>query len=215
MSLLLLTAIATLAVTLGEDFGPSDDPPSTVRNPGVNYANPVLFTVTWVNIAGFTFIYLLWSSRWKEYVLMCFFKCILTCYLLDTGAVVSRRSEADGRSGWLRHSLHLLVAPCSVRHLPFSDPPTRGTQAGMNIWPSWEQGINQEQKWYHHFSISLALKYLSHSHLWPSGRGQRCPSFLPILHFLWTGSDCTHSLCCGWYRTGSQRSCKKGTVAPI
>ncbi|XP_041803743.1 canalicular multispecific organic anion transporter 1 isoform X2 [Chelmon rostratus] len=48
VSLLLLTAIATLAVTLGEDFGPSDDPPSTVRNPGVNYANPVLFTVTWI-----------------------------------------------------------------------------------------------------------------------------------------------------------------------
>ncbi|KAG8000099.1 Canalicular multispecific organic anion transporter 1 [Nibea albiflora] len=47
-SLLFLTAIATLAVTLGEDFGPIKDPPSTVKNPGVFYANPVLYAVTWI-----------------------------------------------------------------------------------------------------------------------------------------------------------------------
>lgn len=48
VSLLLLTALAGLAVTLGEDYGPSTDPPSTVKNPGVHYANPVLYTVTWI-----------------------------------------------------------------------------------------------------------------------------------------------------------------------
>ncbi|XP_019116392.2 ATP-binding cassette sub-family C member 2 [Larimichthys crocea] len=47
VSLLFLTAIATLAVTLGEDFGPIKDPPSTVKNPGVFYANPILYAVTW------------------------------------------------------------------------------------------------------------------------------------------------------------------------
>uniref|UniRef100_A0A8C4ETT2 Canalicular multispecific organic anion transporter 1 n=1 Tax=Dicentrarchus labrax TaxID=13489 RepID=A0A8C4ETT2_DICLA len=48
VSLLFLTAIAALAVTLGEDFGPSKDPPSTVKNAGVYYANPVLYAVTWI-----------------------------------------------------------------------------------------------------------------------------------------------------------------------
>ncbi|XP_070772711.1 ATP-binding cassette sub-family C member 2 isoform X2 [Enoplosus armatus] len=48
VSLLFLTAIAALAVTLGEDYGPSKDPPSTVKNPGVYYANPVLYAVTWI-----------------------------------------------------------------------------------------------------------------------------------------------------------------------
>uniref|UniRef100_A0A8C9ZZ31 ATP-binding cassette, sub-family C (CFTR/MRP), member 2 n=1 Tax=Sander lucioperca TaxID=283035 RepID=A0A8C9ZZ31_SANLU len=41
-------AIAALAVTLGEDYGPSNDPPSTEKNPGVYYANPVLYAVTWI-----------------------------------------------------------------------------------------------------------------------------------------------------------------------
>ncbi|XP_031732915.1 ATP-binding cassette sub-family C member 2 [Anarrhichthys ocellatus] len=44
--LLFLTAIAALAVTLGEDFGPSKV--STVKHPGVYYANPILYTVTWI-----------------------------------------------------------------------------------------------------------------------------------------------------------------------
>uniref|UniRef100_A0A3Q3L1J3 ATP-binding cassette, sub-family C (CFTR/MRP), member 2 n=1 Tax=Mastacembelus armatus TaxID=205130 RepID=A0A3Q3L1J3_9TELE len=48
VSLLLLTAIAALAVTLGEDYGPSKDPPSTVKSPGVFYTNPILFAVTWI-----------------------------------------------------------------------------------------------------------------------------------------------------------------------
>ncbi|XP_049455616.1 canalicular multispecific organic anion transporter 1 [Epinephelus fuscoguttatus] len=48
VSLLFLTAIAALAVTLGEDYGQSKDPPSTVKNPGVYYANPVLYAVTWI-----------------------------------------------------------------------------------------------------------------------------------------------------------------------
>lgn len=58
VSLLLLTAIAGLAVTLGEDYGPSADTPSTLKNPGVYYANPVLYIVTWVNRTGYTFTYL-------------------------------------------------------------------------------------------------------------------------------------------------------------
>ncbi|KAK5854000.1 hypothetical protein PBY51_015104 [Eleginops maclovinus] len=48
VSLLLLTAIAALAVTIGQDYGPSTDPPSTVKNAGVYYVNPVLYAVTWV-----------------------------------------------------------------------------------------------------------------------------------------------------------------------
>ncbi|XP_078129230.1 ATP-binding cassette sub-family C member 2 [Sander vitreus] len=48
VSLLFLMAIAGLAVTLGEDYGPSNDPPSTEKNPGVYYANPVLYAVTWI-----------------------------------------------------------------------------------------------------------------------------------------------------------------------
>ncbi|XP_070696945.1 ATP-binding cassette sub-family C member 2 [Pempheris klunzingeri] len=48
VSLLFLTAIAALAVTLGEDYGPSKDPPSAAKNPGVYYANPVLYAVTWI-----------------------------------------------------------------------------------------------------------------------------------------------------------------------
>ncbi|CAJ1067622.1 canalicular multispecific organic anion transporter 1 [Xyrichtys novacula] len=48
VSLLFLTAIAALAVTLGEDFGPNADSASTEKNPGVYYANPVLYAVTWV-----------------------------------------------------------------------------------------------------------------------------------------------------------------------
>ncbi|KAM9344970.1 ATP-binding cassette sub-family C member 2 [Symphorus nematophorus] len=48
VSLLFLTAIAALAVTLGEDFSPSKDAPSTEKNPGVYYSNPVLYAVTWI-----------------------------------------------------------------------------------------------------------------------------------------------------------------------
>ncbi|KAM8860010.1 ATP-binding cassette sub-family C member 2 isoform 1-T2 [Spinachia spinachia] len=44
--LLLLTSIAGLAITLGEDFSPGQV--STVKNPGVYYANPVLYAVTWI-----------------------------------------------------------------------------------------------------------------------------------------------------------------------
>lgn len=53
VSLLLVTAIAALAVTLGEDYGPNKDSSSTVKNAGVFYVNPVLYAVTWVNITGF------------------------------------------------------------------------------------------------------------------------------------------------------------------
>lgn len=48
VSLLFLTAIAALALTLGEDYGPSKDPPLTVKNPGVYYVNPVLYAVSWI-----------------------------------------------------------------------------------------------------------------------------------------------------------------------
>ncbi|XP_061601976.1 canalicular multispecific organic anion transporter 1 [Cololabis saira] len=43
--LLFLTAIAALALTLGEDFGPNS---STEKNAVVYYTNPVLFAVTWI-----------------------------------------------------------------------------------------------------------------------------------------------------------------------
>lgn len=45
--LLLLTAVAELAVTLGEDFGPSSDEDAQ-KNPAVLYTNPVLFAVSWI-----------------------------------------------------------------------------------------------------------------------------------------------------------------------
>nr|XP_046256958.1 canalicular multispecific organic anion transporter 1 isoform X2 [Scatophagus argus] len=48
VSLLFLTAIAGLAVTLGQDYGPSKDTVSTAKNPDVYYANPVLYAVTWI-----------------------------------------------------------------------------------------------------------------------------------------------------------------------
>uniref|UniRef100_A0A8C1FIN8 Canalicular multispecific organic anion transporter 1 n=1 Tax=Cyprinus carpio carpio TaxID=630221 RepID=A0A8C1FIN8_CYPCA len=45
--LLLLTAIAELALTLGEDYGPSSDS-TAQKHPAVLYTNPVLFAVSWV-----------------------------------------------------------------------------------------------------------------------------------------------------------------------
>ncbi|KAK6293389.1 hypothetical protein J4Q44_G00357150 [Coregonus suidteri] len=48
VGLLLLTAIAGLAVTLGEDYGPTRDTTVTETNPGVFYANPILFAVSWI-----------------------------------------------------------------------------------------------------------------------------------------------------------------------
>ncbi|KAJ8014351.1 hypothetical protein DPEC_G00039330 [Dallia pectoralis] len=48
VGLLFLTAIAGLAVTLGEDYGPNRDPATTESNPGVFYANPVLFALSWI-----------------------------------------------------------------------------------------------------------------------------------------------------------------------
>uniref|UniRef100_A0A6Q2YJW8 ATP-binding cassette, sub-family C (CFTR/MRP), member 2 n=1 Tax=Esox lucius TaxID=8010 RepID=A0A6Q2YJW8_ESOLU len=48
VGLLFLTAIASLAVTLGEDYNPTRDPATTVRNPGIFYANPVLFALSWI-----------------------------------------------------------------------------------------------------------------------------------------------------------------------
>ncbi|KAM8852537.1 ATP-binding cassette sub-family C member 2 isoform 1-T1 [Synchiropus picturatus] len=46
VSLLLLTAIAGLAVTLGEDFGQNKN--VQPKNPDVFYANPVLFAASWI-----------------------------------------------------------------------------------------------------------------------------------------------------------------------
>ncbi|XP_072526726.1 ATP-binding cassette sub-family C member 2-like [Salminus brasiliensis] len=45
--LLLLTAVAALALTLGEDYSPSSDS-SAPKNPAVLYVNPVLFVVSWL-----------------------------------------------------------------------------------------------------------------------------------------------------------------------
>lgn len=161
------------------------------------------------------------------------FLCTDMSSLLDPSAVVPRRSEAEGGSSRLHHPLRLLVAPCSVRRLPFPDLPTRGTQAGMSqgdVRSSWEQSIKLEENW-NHYSITpdLSSLFISNSPLtvaspspisciifltlifWPSGRDHWCPSFLPFLHFLWAGVDCSHSLCCGWHPSGSQGACKKGT----
>uniref|UniRef100_A0A674BLT2 ATP binding cassette subfamily C member 2 n=1 Tax=Salmo trutta TaxID=8032 RepID=A0A674BLT2_SALTR len=48
VGLLFLTAVAGLAVTLGEDYGPTRDTTATEKNPWVFYANPILFTVSWI-----------------------------------------------------------------------------------------------------------------------------------------------------------------------
>ncbi|KAL6466399.1 hypothetical protein MHYP_G00242030 [Metynnis hypsauchen] len=45
--LLFLTAVAALALTLGEDYGPSSDS-SALKSPVVLYVNPVLFAVSWL-----------------------------------------------------------------------------------------------------------------------------------------------------------------------
>ncbi|XP_058652419.1 ATP-binding cassette sub-family C member 2-like [Onychostoma macrolepis] len=45
--LLLLTAVAELALTLGEDHGPSSDS-TAQKHPAVLYTNPVLFAVSWI-----------------------------------------------------------------------------------------------------------------------------------------------------------------------
>lgn len=60
------------------------------------------------------------------------FLCSDFSSLLDSSAVVPGRGEEEGRSGRLCHSLPLLAFPHCVRHLPFPDPPTRGTEAGMS-----------------------------------------------------------------------------------
>lgn len=55
VGLLFITAIAGLGLTLGEDFGPSDEASVTSqKNATVFYVNPVLFAVSWVNIASFS-----------------------------------------------------------------------------------------------------------------------------------------------------------------
>ncbi|XP_030626406.1 canalicular multispecific organic anion transporter 1 isoform X1 [Chanos chanos] len=46
--LLFLTAIAALAITLGEDYRPSDNSSTDGKNPAVFYTNPVLFAVSWI-----------------------------------------------------------------------------------------------------------------------------------------------------------------------
>ncbi|KAA8583815.1 hypothetical protein FQN60_015023 [Etheostoma spectabile] len=48
VSMLFLMALAALAITLAEDYGQSNDPTSTEKNPGVYYANPVLYAVSWI-----------------------------------------------------------------------------------------------------------------------------------------------------------------------
>lgn len=50
--------------------------------------------------------------------------------LLAPCAVVSGRSEAEGRSRGLCHTLLLLAAPCFMPDIPFPDPPAEGNQAG-------------------------------------------------------------------------------------
>ncbi|KAL4641040.1 canalicular multispecific organic anion transporter 1 [Arapaima gigas] len=53
VALLLLTAIAGLAVTLGEDYGPSRHSSTNGSKPVVFYANPALFAASWVLVMLF------------------------------------------------------------------------------------------------------------------------------------------------------------------
>lgn len=48
VALLFLTAVAGLAVTLGEDYGPFRDRESEGLRPPMFYTNPVLFAASWV-----------------------------------------------------------------------------------------------------------------------------------------------------------------------
>ncbi|XP_006630977.3 ATP-binding cassette sub-family C member 2 [Lepisosteus oculatus] len=48
VSLLFLTAVASLAVTVAEDFGPLRDETSKGKNPAVLYTNPVLYAISWL-----------------------------------------------------------------------------------------------------------------------------------------------------------------------
>ncbi|XP_061693084.1 canalicular multispecific organic anion transporter 1 isoform X2 [Syngnathoides biaculeatus] len=50
VSLLFLTAISGLAITLGEDFGPSQAKPTPEHNPAVYYTNPIIYAVSWVMV---------------------------------------------------------------------------------------------------------------------------------------------------------------------
>lgn len=65
VGLLFLTAIASLGVTLGEDFGPNNENASLPRNATVFYVNPVLFAVSWVNIAEVRLV----LSPWHRFVI--------------------------------------------------------------------------------------------------------------------------------------------------
>ncbi|XP_057704162.1 canalicular multispecific organic anion transporter 1 [Corythoichthys intestinalis] len=47
-SLLFLTAIAGLSITLGEDYGQSQDTPKPAKNPTVHYTNPIIYVASWV-----------------------------------------------------------------------------------------------------------------------------------------------------------------------
>ncbi|XP_077439067.1 ATP-binding cassette sub-family C member 2 [Vanacampus margaritifer] len=49
-SLLLLTAIAGLAITLGEDFGPSQETHAPEKNPPVYYTNSIIYAASWVMV---------------------------------------------------------------------------------------------------------------------------------------------------------------------
>lgn len=124
VSLLFLTAIAALALTLGEDYGPNNGPSSTVKHPGVYYANPVLFAVSWVNIVGFVHLICGSAMVWD----LCYMH---VSSLLDPGTSGPGRVET-GTSSRLCDSLPLLVPPGSVWRFPFPDVSSRGTQAGMS-----------------------------------------------------------------------------------
>lgn len=126
VSLLFLTAVGSLAVTLGEDFGPSSD--QSMRNYAVYYTNPVLFAITWVK-------YIFW-----KYSLGCL-KCNIYLYCLsflvhvsffiyflsESSPAVPGSGEATRKSSRLHQPFSLLVSSCSVRH--FSFPVARPTGA--------------------------------------------------------------------------------------
>lgn len=109
VSLLFLTAIAGLAVTLGEDFGPSSD--KSMTNFAVYYTNPVLFAITWVNFSCFFFIF---TGVLKIYLLLIFKKKNWYVFLSDPSAAVPGSSEAARKNSRLHQSFSLLASSCSV-----------------------------------------------------------------------------------------------------
>lgn len=119
--LLFLAAIAELAVTLAQDYGPSSDS-TTLKNPAVFYTNPVLFAVSWVCSVTY------YLSKVFEYI---FKKCALVC--VGDCDVVSRVPAAQSGFCGLWESLHLLGSHSGVRDLSVPDVTERRLESGSPL----------------------------------------------------------------------------------